>query len=180
MVLTNAMSVNRTFVRQEERLTSKASHRSNTHTFTSRPRVEDLSWHDPWDVRISNKPMPIESFGCKLTRQWSTSSGEREVVDPSNDNETPTCCVIVCSSRRELRQQNSGNNESDTISKIASYQSPTSSGVIDKKDTQCLGYDSDNGRYTLVFQTITSGNPDLGKDIRREVSISKGKHRSQA
>lgn len=102
------------------RIESEARHRRNRYAFRTSSSVEYLRGNDP--------------------RQWATCRAEREIIYPSNDDKAPRCSIVMRSPWREHCQKDSRNDERNHVAKIAKYQRPASSGVIDEEDTEELSY----------------------------------------
>ena len=106
-------------------------HRSNGNAFRTSLSVKDLGWNDP--------------------RQRSTGCTEAEIVNPSDDNETPSSRLVVACPWWEYSQHYSGNDEGNHVSKITNNEWPATSEFVDEEDAKRLSYQSDDGRDCLVL-----------------------------
>ena len=101
----------------------------------------------------------------RLTRQRSVGSAEADVVDPRDDNEAPARGLVARLARRELLQQDRGDNESDAVADVSSDHGPSPTRPIDEEDTAQLCNQSENGRNGLVLQRLVAGDTHLREDV---------------
>lgn len=71
--------------------------------------------------------------------------------------------------RRELRQQNRGDDEGDAVAQIASDHGPAASSVVDEEDAAELSDDGDDGADALVFEGVGAGDADLLENFRTSI-----------
>ena len=114
----------------------------------------------------------VEYFGRDDPRERATGRGEREVVDPRHDDESPLSSTVIRYSRWELSDQNGGNYERQAVSEIAKYQRPASTKLVDEENTKELSNQSNYVIDGLIFERIRAIDSDLAIDCYRVVLYS--------
>lgn len=101
------------------------------------------------------RPGPrIEHLGRDDPGQRSAGTGEREVVDPRDNDETPLGASVRADTRWVFGEEGGRDDKSDHVSQVAPDQRPATPEPVNKQYAEKLGDQGDNGVDRLVLKCI--------------------------